>query len=227
MTKEFNLFEQEEELSTDVTLTETPQSKDNLLLQAIDKLQLLRDERRVESETLIHAKRIVEALLFASNEPITFNRMRDIVETAHPLKPRQLKKILTDLQDEYLSQGRAFRLEEISQGYVLRSANEYTKYIDMLYRHPRSEKLSQAATEVLAIIAHRGPITRPQVDAIRGVDSSGTVYALVERGLIEATGKLETPGRPTLYGVTQEFLKYYGLRDLNDLPALKKETSGQ
>jgi len=227
MTKEFNLFEQEEELSTDVTLTETPLSKDNLLLQAIDKLQLLRDERRVESETLIHAKRIVEALLFASNEPITFNRMRDIVETAHPLKPRQLKKILTDLQDEYLSQGRAFRLEEISQGYVLRSANEYTKYIDMLYRHPRSEKLSQAATEVLAIIAHRGPITRPQVDAIRGVDSSGTVYALVERGLIEATGKLETPGRPTLYGVTQEFLKYYGLRDLNDLPALKKETSGQ
>jgi segregation and condensation protein B len=226
MTKEFNLFEQDEEDLSVATQTE-PLSEEKILLDAIGKLQALRDDRRVESEALIHTKRIVEALLFASNEPIPFNRMRDIVETAHPIKPRHLNKILSDLQDEYLSQGHSFRLEEIAQGWVLRSANEYTKYIDMLYRHPRSEKLSQAATEVLAIIAHRGPITRPQIDAIRGVDSSGTVYALVERGLIEATGKLETAGRPTLYGVTQEFLKYYGLRDLSELPALKKQTGNQ
>lgn len=226
MTKEFNLFEEDGEpalkdLPTTTSLQAKHLSDDEELGKAIDKLKALRQEQRLEEEGLSNAKRIVEALLFASNEPITFNRMRDIIETVLPLKPKSLKKILTDLTDEYLSQGHAFRLEEVGGGYVLRSAPEYSKYIDMLYRNKRSEKLSQAATEVLAIIAYRGPISRPQIDAIRGVDSSGTLYSLIERGLIVATGRLETAGRPTVYGVTQDFLKYFGLRDPKELPSLK------
>jgi len=222
MTKEFNLFEQEQQdnkaASTAVVHpagTLCPEK----FVDALDKLRNQQTQQSHQEQNLM--KRIIEALLFASNEPIPFNKLREILETSFPIKPRSLKKIITELQEDYVSQNRAFRLEEIAQGYVLRSCEEYSRYIDLLYRNRRTEKLSQPATEVLAIIAYRQPITRPQIDAIRGVDSSGTMVSLVERGLIEAVGRAESPGRPTIYAVTQEFLKYFGLKDLKELPMLK------
>lgn len=166
----------------------------------------------------IHIKRMIEALLFSSNEPIHFNKIREIADTIQPLRPQVLKQLIEDLQQEYVTQQRAFRLEEIAQGYLLRSCEEFGQYIDLLHRNKRTEKLSQASVEVLAIIAYKQPITRPQIEAIRGVDSSGTVQNLLERQLIEPVGKLEAPGRPTLFGITKDFLKHYGLKDLNDLP---------
>lgn len=167
-------------------------------------------------------KRIVEALLFSSNIPLPFAKIREITDSFYVLKPRKLKKILEDLQIEYISQQRAFRLEEIAQGYILRTSEAYSPYIELMHRNKRTEKLSQAAAEVLAIIAYKQPITRPQIDAIRGVDSSGTLYNLLERQLIEPVGKLEAPGRPTLYGITKDFLLHFGLRDLKDLPLLQE-----
>lgn len=166
----------------------------------------------------VQIKRMIEALLFSSNEPIPFNKIREIADTIQPLRPQVLKQLIEDLQQEYVTQQRAFRLEEIAQGYLLRSCEEFGPYIDLLHRNKRSEKLSQASVEVLAIIAYKQPITRPQIEAIRGVDSTGTVQNLLERQLIEPVGKLEAPGRPTLFGITKDFLKHYGLKDLNDLP---------
>ena len=207
------------ELSTPSPVEEAPKAvKGTHLERMIGKIQERKDRENSEIELVEKGKRIIEALLFASNEPLSFNRIRDIIEVKHPIKPRHLKQALTDLRDDYIQQDRAFRLEEVGNGYLLRSCEEYSIFIDQIYRNRRTEKLSHAATEVLAIIAHRQPITRPQIDAIRGVDSSGTVAALVERGLIEGVGRLEAPGRPTLYGVTQDFLKYFGLKTAGDLP---------
>ncbi|CCB85635.1 MULTISPECIES: SMC-Scp complex subunit ScpB [Parachlamydia] len=209
MTNEINLFESTlETCLINTSRVEAAKAAE----EKYDRDQQLQMRRKI--------KQILEALLFASSETVSFNKMREIIETFYPIKPRMLREIIEQLQEEYISQGRAFRLEEIAQGFVLRSCEEYAPYIQMLFRHKKSEKLSQAAAEVLAIIAYRQPITRPQIDAIRGVDSSGTLVNLLERELIEAVGKLEAPGRPTLYAITQNFLTYFGLRDLKDLPQL-------
>jgi segregation and condensation protein B len=164
-----------------------------------------------------HLKRVIEALLFASHDPLPLAKIREVTDTILPLRPKQLRNILDELKQDYLAQQRAFKLEEIAQGYVLCTYEEYAPYLDLLHRQKRGEKLSPASTEVLAIIAYRQPITRPQIDAIRGVDSSGTISQLLERLLIEPIGKLEAPGRPTLYGTTKEFLKHFGLKDLSTL----------
>lgn len=169
-----------------------------------------------------HLKRVIEALLFATNEALPIDKIREITDTVQPLSPRILRTLLQEMQVEYRCQNRAFRLEEIAQGFVLRSCEEYSSYIAMLYRNKRAEKLSHAAAEVLAIIAYRQPITKPQVEAIRGVDSTSAFQVLTERQLIQPAGKLEAPGRPTLYETTKEFLHHFGLRAVADLPPLQQ-----
>lgn len=203
MTKELNFFECEVE-------TLSPDSLEEGANQALPWVQ-------IDQQLQQHLKRVMEALLFASHDPLSLVKIREVTDTILPLRPRQLRQILEELKQEYLAQKRAFQLEEIAQGYVLRTYEEYAPYLDLLHRNKRGEKLSHASTEVLAIIAYRQPITRPQIDAIRGVDSSGTLMQLLERQLVEPVGKLEAPGRPTLYGTTKEFLKHFGLKDMLEL----------
>lgn len=200
MSNEINLFQTEVEVAEPSEIAE-----ENVVFEQIDE-QIRR-----------HIKRVTEALLFSSAEPLPLQKIREVIQTFCALAPRHLRQILEELQQEYIAQQRSYKLEEIAQGYVLRTHEEYASYIEILHRHRRNDKLSQAATEVLAIIAYRQPITRPQIDAIRGVDSSGTLMQLLERQLVEAQGKLEAPGRPTLYGTTKEFLKHFGLKDLSNL----------
>jgi segregation and condensation protein B len=219
MAKEINLFEQEVE---DHSLeAEEPLKLAPALSDILEKIQLSQEQQFREKQARNHIKGVVEALLFASSEPITFIKIREVTDTILPLKPRVLREIIQELMDEYLSQRRAFRLEEIAQGFLLRTCEEYSSYIEILYKNKRTEKLSHPAAEVLAIIAYKQPITRPQIDAIRGVDSSGTIQSLLERQLIEPVGKLEAPGRPTLFGITKDFLKHFGLRDLSELTSVK------
>ena len=204
MTKELNFFQSEVETVSPDAMEEGSPDNSPPWIQIDQHLQK-------------HLKKVMEALLFASPDPLPLVKIREVTDTILPLRPRQLRQILDELKQEYLSQQRAFQLEEIAQGYVLRTYEEYAPYLDLLHRQRRSEKLSHASTEVLAIIAYRQPITRPQIDAIRGVDSSGTLMQLLERQLVEPIGKLEAPGRPTLYGTTKEFLKHYGLKDITEL----------
>lgn len=210
MVREINLFEQEQAIF----------AKEDLSLSSpvFENVQAAQQERQQEDFTRKHAKRVIEALLFVSSDPLPFTKIREVVDAYQPLKPRMIRDLLMELQEEYLSQQRAFRLEEIAQGFLLRTCEEYSPYIDILYRNKRTEKLSHASAEVLAIIAYRQPITRPQIEAIRGVDCSGIVQNLIDRQLIEPVGKLEAPGRPTLYGITKSFLKHFGLRDIQELP---------
>lgn len=191
----------------------------NEILEASLEKTEVADWNQVSQQLQHHLKRVIEALLFASPDPLPLTKIREVTGTILPLRPRQLRQILDELKQDYLAQQRSFKLEEIAQGYVLRTYEEYAPYLDLLYRQKRWEKLSHASTEVLAIIAYRQPITRPQIDAIRGVDSSGSLMQLLERQLIHPVGKLEAPGRPTLYGTTHEFLKHFGLKDLSELKA--------
>jgi segregation and condensation protein B len=203
MTKELNFFKSEVEIVSLESLEEVSENSETW--------------NQIDQQLQQHLKRVLEALLFASPDPLPLNKLREVTDTILPLRPKQLRQILEDLKQDYLTQQRAFKLEEIAQGYVLRTYEEYAPYLDQLHRQKRGEKLSHASTEVLAIIAYRQPMTRPQIDAIRGVDSSGTIMQLLERQLIEPVGKLEAPGRPTLYGTTKEFLKHFGLKDLSEL----------
>lgn len=223
MAKEINLFDRELETVEDSLPSKPFKAEQPSLPGIMENIQAAQRAQQQEKFIRQHTKRIIEALLFASSDPLPFNKIREIVDTFQLMKPRVLKELINELQQEYLSQQRAFRLEEIGQGYLLRTCEEYGPFIDLLYRNKRSEKLSHASAEVLAIIAYKQPITRPQIDAIRGVDSSGTVQNLLERQLIEPVGKLEAPGRPTLYGITRDFLKHFGLRDVQELPQLQKE----
>jgi segregation and condensation protein B len=220
MSKEFNFFQQEIET---VESTSAPPLAMESKMDGEPKVQEAPTSEAEETPIAIdqhlqqHIKKVIEALLFTSSDPIPLPKIREITDTICPLRPRQLRQMIEELQQEYIATQRAFKLEEIAQGYVLRTHVEYASYLELFYRQRRGEKLSYASTEVLAIIAYRQPITRPQIDAIRGVDSSGTVAQLLERNLIEPVGKLEAPGRPMLYGTTKEFLKHFGLKDLSEL----------
>lgn len=222
MSREINLFENEVE--TALALLDETEAPDLVAEEAslpkINRASSTKDA--LEKTYCQQIKRLIEALLFASNEPLPLQKIREVADQLHPLKPKQLKELIFELQNDYLSGQRGFRLEEISQGYLLRTCEEFSPYIELLYRNKRTEKLSHAAAEVLAIIAYRQPITRPQIEAIRGVDSSGVLMSLLDRELITPVGRLEAPGRPTLYGITQEFLSHFGLKDLKELPALEK-----
>jgi len=185
--------------------------------EAVDPA-LERERHALQLQAREEAKRVLEAILFASNEPIPFVRLRHIANEVHPFKPKELRQMLDEMAESYTLYGHAFQLEEIAEGYLLRTRREYGPYLDQFFHQKKTERLSQAATEVLAIIAYRQPITRPQIEALRGVDSSGVVHSLLERGLIHAVGKLDVPGRPTLYGVTKHFLEHFGLKNIEDLP---------
>ncbi|MBT3394123.1 MAG: SMC-Scp complex subunit ScpB [Waddliaceae bacterium] len=163
-------------------------------------------------------KRVVEALLFSCNEPISLERIRNVTDTICPLSPKVLKDIIAELRSDYERLQMSFRVEELSGGYILTTTKRYSQYIALLHSGRRSEKLSRAATEVLAIVAYRQPLTRVNVEAIRGVDSSGILASLVDRGLVEVVGKVEAPGRPSLYATTKKFLRHFNLNNIKDLP---------
>ncbi len=175
------------------------------------------DCAQIDEHVRHHVKNVIEALLFSYAEPLSLNKIREVLDTFCALAPRQIRQLIEELQQDFITQKRAYKLEEIAQGYVLRTHEDYATYIELLHHQRRYDKLSPAATEVLAIIAYRQPVTRPQIDAIRGVDSSGTLMQLIERQLVEHQGKLEAPGRPSLYGTTKEFLKHFGFKDLDCL----------
>lgn len=177
--------------------------------------------KRIEKDQRQMTKKIVEALLFSMSEPLSFVKLREIIETKISIKPKTLRDALNELQEDYIAHERAFRLEEVSSGFILKTCSEYAPFIEQLYRNKRLEKLSQASLEVLAIIAYKQPITKPQIEAIRGVDCSGIMQNLLERELIHPCGRMEAAGRPTLYSTTHKFLLHFGIKDVTDLPNVK------
>jgi segregation and condensation protein B len=166
-------------------------------------------------------KRVVEALLFSSDRPITTRRLTEVCDAEDG---REVRAIVLELQQEYAAENRAFRIEEIAGGFQLLTNPRYAPWLQKLHQRQQEETLSKAALETLAIVAYRQPITRAEVEDIRGVHCGSMLRSLVDKRLIKVTGRSDELGRPMLYGTTRQFLEAFGLRSLKDLPKRQELT---
>ena len=159
----------------------------------------------------------LEAVLFASADPLSFDRLRDVLGG---VEPSLLRATLTALEESLVRRGAGVRLVEVGSGYQLRTVPRAATWVAKA-RGAKPVKLSRAAVETLSIVAYRQPVTRHEVERIRGVDCGSMLRTLLERKLLRVLGRQDVPGRPLVYGTTPEFLAFFGLRDLSDLPTLR------
>ncbi len=159
--------------------------------------------------------RAIECLLFASTEPLNGDRLADVLEVA----PEQVEEALGELRVRLDARG--LQVVALAGGYQLATRPEYATHVHKLLQPPPA-RLSPQALETLAIVAYRQPITRPEVDALRGVNSQHAMASLTEKGLVTTVGRKDAPGRPLLYATTPHFLSTFGLRDLSQLPSLEQ-----
>ena len=161
---------------------------------------------------------IVESLLFVHDQPLSLDRLATLLEEH---ERGDIRLALDDLMEEYASAGRGIVLAQVAGGYQLRSRPENADYIRRLTKS-RGVKFSQSALETLSIIAYRQPVTRAEVEYLRGVDSGGVLKTLLEKKLLRILGKKDVPGKPLIYGTSREFLELFSLKDLASLPTLKE-----
>ena len=177
----------------------------------------------------MNLSQVTEALLFAAQKPLTARELASAIKGAgaeDELMPNEFAKAteaqvaaaLEQLKIEYVQQGRAFQLAERAEGWQLVSDPAYAPWVRQLFPAVKPARLTPPSLETLAIVAYRQPITRADIEAVRGVAVDGVLQSLMERGLVKIAGRAEVPGRPLLYETTQFFLEHFGLRDLEELP---------
>jgi segregation and condensation protein B len=173
--------------------------------------------------------RVIEALLFSAQKPLSTAELRNAIKSAgkeDELTPNDFARVseaeiaaaLEELKIEYIQHERAFQLIEKADGWQLASDSKYAQWVRQLFPASKPARLSAPALETLAIIAYRQPITRADVEVVRGVNIDAVLQTLLERGLVKISGRAEVPGRPLLYETTEFFLEHFGLRDLDELP---------
>lgn len=173
-------------------------------------------------ENQIQIKRILEALFFASSSPLSLKKILSILEEEFRLDNKSLKGLILELSKEYDENHRSFELVEIAEGFLIQSRSEFYPYIQKLYPS-KQIKLSPSILETLAIIAYKQPITKIEIEEIRGLDSGYALSQLLERSLVNNQQKLDAPGQPSLYQTTGAFLEYFGLKNLKELPSLPED----
>ncbi len=164
-------------------------------------------------------KSIVEAMLFASDSPLSLYRISSILKD---VRPAEVRSIIDQLNQEYSERNQGFSIREIASGYQMYTLPEYTFWVNQIFDHRKKQRLSQAALETLAIVALKQPLIRSEVEHIRGVNCEGVLHTLLEKNLITVVGRERKAGRPLLYGTTKEFLSYFGLKSLEDLPRVEE-----
>lgn len=164
-------------------------------------------------------KSAIEALLFVSEKPVLMDQLKEVFKD---LTAAQILDQIKALQEEYVNRDAGMVIVEIAGGFQMLSNSHAAPYIREFYKTKAKEKLSRPALESLAIIAYKQPAGRAEVEIIRGVNSDGTIAHLLNKGLIKITGRKEVPGRPFLYGTTKEFLEYFGLKSIDDLPKIEE-----
>ena len=169
----------------------------------------------LESEDL---QKIIETLLFITDRPVKVSRLVDVIENTNA---KEVREAITKLQDMYTVRGSAIQIMEIAGGYQMCTKPEYGRWVRRLYNEKMTTRLSNAALETLAIIAYKQPLTRAEMEAIRGVDVAGPLEKLLDRGLVRVVGRKETIGHPMVYGTTDEFLRMFGLNKVTELPDLQ------
>lgn len=164
---------------------------------------------------------VIEALIFASDEPISADKIRTIIlenEEKIEINDKSVAEFVEKLNNRYDEQGLSFRIDKIAGGYTFKTQPKYHFWLSVFQHENAYRKLSQSAIESLAIVAYRQPITKPEVDQIRGVDSGYILRQLMEKALIEVAGRADSPGKPLLYRTTSHFLKHFGINSVNELP---------
>ena len=165
------------------------------------------------------SKRVLEALLFASSKPITVPEIKKVMKF---LSPKEIEAFIAELREEYARDNRSFELLEVAGGYEIATKKDYAPWIFKIEMQKKAKQVTQSALETLSILAYKQPATRAEIEELRGVDVSGVINTLMERGLIKIVGKKEVPGRPFMYGTTEKFLEHFGLKGLQDLPNIEE-----
>ena len=163
-------------------------------------------------------KSIIEGILFVAGEPVTLDTLRKIVE----VDKYNTDRILQDLINDYSINNSGLLILEVAGGFQMVTNPASAPWIKKLLSTSMPKRLTQSSLETIAIIAYRQPIIKAEIEAIRGVNSDGVVKTLLDRRLVKILGRKEAPGRPLMYGTTQEFMQYFGLKDLAELPTLKE-----
>ncbi len=164
-------------------------------------------------------KEIIEALLYISGEPLSVDRIKNVLEEVDRGK---IKSLLWDLQHEYDMRLSGLRIVEIAGGFQFATRPELAPWVKKLKKIKQSARLTTPSLETLAIVAYKQPIVKAEIEDIRGVDSAGVLKGLLDKRFVKIIGRKDVPGRPILYATTREFLQYFGLKDLSDLPTLKE-----
>ena len=162
-------------------------------------------------------RRVAEALILGSVEPISGQRIAEIIPYC---KPKHVKGLVDELNADYIKTGRAFEIVEVAGGYQMRTLPEFAPYLQQTLK-TRALRLSQAALETLAVVAYRQPVTRGEIEHIRGVDVGAVIRSLIERKLVRMAGHRDVPGKPMLYTTTKRFLEVFELSALDELPTLR------
>ncbi|NQU73160.1 MAG: SMC-Scp complex subunit ScpB [Candidatus Omnitrophica bacterium] len=165
------------------------------------------------------AKRIIEALLFATHSPVSIN---ELTSTLEDVDSRVVRDLVYELKTEYENQNRSFSITEIAGGFQIITDSCYASWIRKLIGKEKTQRLSMPSLETLAIVVYKQPLTRSEIETIRGVNIEGILEGLLEKKLIKTSGRKEAPGRPFVYTTTEQFLIHFGLKSLEDLPKLKE-----
>jgi segregation and condensation protein B len=172
----------------------------------------------------LELKGIIEAMIFASDEPLSVKTLKDVFDASEfdgqrlEIEPDEIKRVIDELNAGYSSEQRSFRIIEIAGGYQYATVPKFSSWVGKIFKEKARRRLSQSAMESLAIISYKQPVTKPDLEYIRGVNCDYVLKTLLERNLVAIIGRASTPGRPLLYGTTQDFLRHFGLNSLSDLP---------
>jgi segregation and condensation protein B len=166
-----------------------------------------------------NVKAVIEALLFASEKPLTLAQIKDVLDG---MGADEIRKSIEELKGDYEANNRGVRLAEIAGGFQMITAPVFVSFLKKLYKKQRTEKLSLPALETLAIVAYKQPVTRLEIESIRDVNIDGMVKGLLDKSLIRVAGRKKAPGRPKVYGTTREFLEHFGLKSLDELPKIEE-----
>jgi len=164
-------------------------------------------------------KNIIECLLFFSDRPLSIEKLAETMESGNF---DEIKEAIEYLQKEYELRNSGLQVLNIAQGYQICTRDEFSRWVRKLYKSQTTFQLSLPALETLSIVAYKQPVTRGEIENIRGVDASYVLRALLEKRLIRISGRKKLPGRPILYATSQEFLRYFGLKDLSEIPSLEE-----
>lgn len=163
-------------------------------------------------------KTVIESLLFASERPLAIEQIRKALDN---LEAQEVRSLLEELKSEYESQNRGMRIIEIAGGFQMVAAPGFAPFLKKLFKARFSDKLSRPSLETLAIIAYKQPLTKFEIESLRNVNVDGVMRTLVEKNLIRICGRKKAPGRPLVFGTTRQFLEYFGLKSLDDLPKME------